>query len=270
MFQSPGSIFLKLGPITIRWYGVMIFLGFVLASTAAARLAKKLSINPEQLINCAFITFLGGVIGARLYFVALSWPYFQLHPEDICAIWKGGLSIHGGIIGGTIAGWLYCISQKLPALKYADILSAVAPLGQAIGRWGNFFNSEAFGRPVADNYPLRLFIPQENRPLLYRNNDYFHPTFLYESAWDFALFLLLYFVIAPRLRKYPGLSFVVYLAGYSLGRLFIEPLRVDSIMIAGAQAPFVVSAVTLLLSLISILIIFSVNRQNNGDSPSTS
>lgn len=268
MFQSPGAIFLKLGPLTIRWYGVMIALGFVVATTAAARLAKQLEINPEKLINCAFITFIGGVIGARLYFVGLSWPYFQHNPEDILAIWKGGLSIHGGIIGGTIAGWLYCKRQKLPALKYADVISAAAPIAQAIGRWGNFFNSEAFGRPVADDFPLRLFIPRENRPLPYMGNDYFHPTFLYESVWDFALFLLLYFVIAPRFKRYSGLTFIAYLAGYSLGRLFIEPLRVDSIMIAGAQAPFVVSAATLILAIISIFIVVQTNRQSNGEGSS--
>jgi phosphatidylglycerol---prolipoprotein diacylglyceryl transferase len=257
VFQSPGEIFLTL---TIRWYGVMIALGFLLASIAATRLAKKMNISPERLINCGLITFLGGVLGARLYFVALSWSYFQIHPFDIFATWKGGLSIHGGIIGGTIAGWLYCKKEKLPVLRYADVIASVLPLAQAIGRWGNFFNSEAFGRPVADDYPLRLFIPQEKRPQLYINNNYFHPTFLYESAWDLVLYLLLYFVLAEKLKKYPGMTFMSYLAGYSLGRLWIEPLRVDSIMVAGAQAPFVVSAAMLIFSMISLLIILRVNK----------
>lgn len=262
MFQSPGAILLKLGPLTIRWYGMLIGLGCILAIAAATRLSKKMEINADQLINCILITFLGGLLGARLYFVALSWPHYQENLSDVLAIWKGGLSIHGGIIGGTITGLLYCYRAKLPMLKYADVISSAVPLAQSIGRWGNFFNSEAFGRPVPDDFLMRLYIPKENRPHLYSNNDYFHPTFLYESIWDFALFLLLYFVLVERLRKYPGLTFMAYLAGYSIGRLLIEPLRVDSIMIGGAQAPFVVSAVTLVVATLLALIL--VKATQNG------
>jgi phosphatidylglycerol---prolipoprotein diacylglyceryl transferase len=264
MFQSPGSIFLKLGPVTIRWYGVMIALGFITASFALSRLAKKTGQNAESLINCAIACFIGGIIGARLYFVTLSWSYFQNHLWEICATWNGGLSIHGGIIGAVIAGCIYAYIYKLPALQYADILTSVAPLGQAIGRWGNFFNSEAFGKPVADNFPLRLFIPSENRPMAYLQNDYFHPTFLYESIWDFALFGLLYFIALPRLAAYPGLSFLLYIAGYSLGRMLIEPLRVDSIMIGNLQAPLVVSAANFVLALVAIVFLVFLYRRRRS------
>lgn len=244
----------------IRWYGVMIAFGFLLASFIATRLAKKYGLNAEKLINCGLICFIGGIIGARLYFVALSWPYFQDHLLEICATWKGGMSIHGGIIGGTAFGWLYCRQNNLPVFRYADIICSVLPLGQAIGRWGNFFNSEAFGKPVASNFPLRLFIPTECRPALYAENEYFHPTFLYESVWDFLLFLILSFVILPKANKYSGLAFMLYIAGYSLGRLLIEPLRVDSIMVAGLAAPLVVSAVALFLSSAAALILFNSQR----------
>jgi phosphatidylglycerol:prolipoprotein diacylglycerol transferase len=231
----------------------MIAIGFVLASLVLARLSKRLELDAEKIVNCAFVVFLGGVVGARLYFVALSWHEFQDHLLNIFAIWQGGISIHGGIIGGTIAGWLYCCLAKLPVARVADLLSTVTPLGQSIGRWGNFFNSELFGKPVASDYPLRLYIPPENRPALYKDNSFFHPAFLYESVWDLGLFLLLYYVVLPKTYRYPGVTFLLYIGGYSLGRMLIEPLRVDSIMVAGAQAPFVVSVVSLVLSAIALL-----------------
>jgi phosphatidylglycerol:prolipoprotein diacylglycerol transferase len=261
IFESPGAIFLKLGPITIRWYGLMIALGFMMASLTLSRFAKTTGLKPESLINCAFITFFGGIIGARLYFVALSWSYFQSHPWEICATWNGGLSIHGGIIGGLIAGCIYTHINRLPAFQYADILTSVAPLGQAIGRWGNFFNCEAFGKPVDDSFPLKLFIPPDKRPALYSHNSYFHPTFLYESIWDFVLFLLLYFVALPRLRAYPGLGFTLYIAGYSLGRILIEPLRVDSIMIGNWQAPLVVSMANFALAIFATIFLIYMHRR---------
>src|SRR4051812_28916627 len=121
MFQSPGPIFLKIGPLTIRWYGVMIAIGFLLATVAAARMAKRWGIDSEKLINGALITFMAGIIGARLYFVALSWDYFSLHQDEILATWNGGLSIHGGIIGGLIAGVIYCRLAKMPVLTCCDI-----------------------------------------------------------------------------------------------------------------------------------------------------
>jgi phosphatidylglycerol---prolipoprotein diacylglyceryl transferase len=262
MFQSPGPTLLQLGPITIRWYGLMIAIGFVLATLVLARLSKRLELDSEKIVNCAFIVFLGGVVGARLYFVILSWHEFQDHLLNIFAIWQGGISIHGGIIGGTIVGWLYCRRAKLPVPRVADLLSTVAPLGQAIGRWGNFFNSELFGRPVPSDYPLGLYIPPENRPLPYKDSSFFHPAFLYESVWDLSLFLVLYYFVLPKTYRYPGVTFLLYIFGYSLGRSLIEPLRVDSIMVAGAQAPFVVSVASLVLS--AIALIFAARHYMNS------
>lgn len=255
MFQSPGAVFFKLGPITIRWYGVMIALGFLLAAFVASRLARRWNMSSERIINLALVIFIGGIIGARLYFVILSWSYFSHHLSEIIATWHGGLSIHGGIIGGILVGAIYCNRARLPFLRCADLFACVVPLAQSIGRWGNFFNSEAFGKPVADSFPLKLYIPLENRPLSYYNYNYFHPTFLYESAWDFCLFLILYFVAAEKLKRYPGIVFFLYLAGYSVGRLLIEPLRVDSIVLLNLPAPSVVSAITLALSIVIAMLL---------------
>ncbi len=245
IFQSPGAILFHLGPLTIRWYGICIAVGFLIATYFGMRLAKSRGIDTDKLVNCALASFIGGIIGARLYFVALTWQYYREHVSEILATWNGGMSIHGGIIGGAIVGALFCRRNKLSILPICDILTSVLPLAQAIGRWGNFFNSEAFGLPVPNNFPLKLFIPVANRPMRFCGMSYFHPTFLYESIWDLSLFLLLYFYVAPKLQRYPGASSLVFLAGYSLGRILIEPLRTDSIMAFGMPAPLVVSAICL-------------------------
>jgi phosphatidylglycerol:prolipoprotein diacylglycerol transferase len=281
-FQSPGAILFHLGPLTVRWYGIMVALGFLAATSAATRLAKRWEMAPGQgscpfvdgfedkIVNLALLCFIGGIIGARLYFVALSWPQFASNPSEIFFSAREGfsirgLSIHGGIIGALIVGLTYCWRTKLPFLTSCDVIAACLPLGQAIGRWGNFFNSEAFGRPVPDHFPLKLFIPPDQRPLLFSNFQFFHPTFLYESLWDLALFLILFKYAADKLRKYPGLTSCVYLAGYSIGRLLIEPIRVDSIMFApGLPTPSLVSGLSLIIALIGMLIILMRNRARSA------
>ena len=261
---SPGAIALQFGPcalpngahfgpIVIRYYGIMIAFGFLTATWFATRLAKKRSIDADKLLNGALLCFIGGIIGARLYFVALSWPSFVGHPEEILATWLGGLSIHGGIVGAVIVGWIYCKVSKLDFLPALDVCASVVPLAQAIGRWGNFFNSEAFGKPVPDDFPIRLFIPSASRPAGYENSNYFHATFLYESIWNLCIFLLLYFFLSERLRRWPGMTFLAYLFLYSIGRFLIEPLRLDSIMVSGMAAPEVVSAAIIIGSALAMI-----------------
>ncbi len=260
VFQSPGPILCQLGPLTVRWYGVMIALGFMLAVAMAVRRTRARGLDSDKIINLALICFVAGVLGARLYYAALNLSYFLIHPADILATWKGGLSIHGGLIGGTIAGIYYLHREKLPILTYCDILFASIPLAQAIGRWGNFFNSEAFGHPVADNFLLKLFIPQDCRPMAFRTYSYFHPTFLYESVWNFGLFFILYFYASKKLINYPGAVSCLYLAGYSLGRMIIEPMRVDSIAnYMNIPVPLLVSAGTMAIALCALLRIYQKN-----------
>lgn len=258
--SSPGAIFFKVGAVTVRWYGVMIALGFLAATWAASALAKRRDFNVDHLINGSLVAFMSGILGARLYFVALSWESFAQHPQDILATWLGGLSIHGGIIGGLIGGWLYCRLMKISFLTGIDIAAAVLPLAQAIGRWGNFFNSEAFGRPVDEDFPLRLLIAPEHRPGGLESYKYFHPTFLYESVWNLLIFFILYYVTFNRLKAYPGMNFLAYLLLYSVGRFLIEPLRTDSIMFGTLPAPSVVSGALIVLSAVAILIYFAIAR----------
>ena len=238
----------------------MFAVGFICASMIASRVAKSRGIDSEQLTNTALVCFIAGIVGARLYYVVLSWQDFLSRPLDIFATWQGGLSIHGGIIGGAIAGYLYAAYQKMPKRQVADLVSIILPLGQAIGRWGNFFNSEAFGIPVPLDFPLAVFIPPDSRPLQYANYELFHATFLYESLWDLGIFLLIYFGLLKRLSDYPGLCFLIYIALYSIGRLMIEPLRTDSIMAGSIPIPIVASLVFLFASLLFIPIFIKMAK----------
>jgi len=252
-FYSPGQIFLHIGPISIRYYGLMYLVGFILASFALKKLANRYNLESESLINCALVCFIGGIVGARLYFVLLNCPYFFNHITEIFAVWRGGLSIHGGIIGAFLIGLWYARRLALPIWPTADILTVVAPLAQAIGRWGNFFNCELFGLPVNQNFPFKQYIPSEMRPAQFATNEFFQPAFLYESCWDLVLFLLLYFLIFPRFKNYPGVTFCIYLIGYSLGRILIEPIRLDSIMFGNIKVPLVVSYFFLFASLTALI-----------------
>ncbi len=248
--ESPGAILFKIGPVTVRWYGLMFVIGFFSAAALAMRLGKKWEMDTEEMLNTAFWGFGGGVLGARIYYVLLEYKRFLQDPIQAFMIWTGGLSIHGGLLGGILAGYIYCKVRKLPFLRTADLMLASLPLAQAIGRWGNFFNSEAFGRPVNSDFPLKLYIPPESRPLEFHEQQYFHPTFLYESIYDLLLFSVLYFGLAERVKNYPGLLSCIYLAGYSIGRLIIEPMRSDSLLAFGIPAAILTSSIMLGISFI--------------------
>jgi phosphatidylglycerol:prolipoprotein diacylglycerol transferase len=251
----------------------MIALGFLLATFAAAVLAKKRGLNSDKLVDCALVSFIGGIIGARLYHVALNPQYFCNHPNEILATWLGGLSIHGGLLGGVIAGAIFCRVTKFPFIKGCDVVGAVLPLAQAVGRWGNFFNSEAFGRPMLGNYPIKLFIADPYRPPVYEKYFYFHPTFLYECIWDLAIFAVLYFYLSNKLKDYPGMTFLAYLVLYSFGRFLIEPLRLDSIMFGSVPVASVVSGFLFVVAALAMGVVFSVYKrrasQENTESQSS-
>lgn len=227
ILKSPGSVAIEIGPITIYWYGIIIAIAFIIGLAVTAYIAKKQNENSENIFDLANYLLIFGVIFARLYYVIFNWQYYGLHHDEIIKVWHGGLSIHGAIIGGFIVLIVYTYIHKLSLFKYADLLSYGLVLGQAIGRWGNFFNSEAFGKPT--DLSLKLYIAPESRPLGYSQFEYFHPAFLYESIWNLVVFLLLYFVIRKKFNGYNGAILFSYLFLYSIGRLFIENVRIDSI-----------------------------------------
>ncbi|MEY2983638.1 MAG: Prolipoprotein diacylglyceryl transferase [Cyanobacteriota bacterium] len=233
LFQSPGPVLLKVGFFTLRWYGFLIASAVIIGLNLSQWLAAKRQINPDLLNDLAVWLVLAAIPCARLYYVAFEWPRYAQNPAGILAIWQGGIAIHGALIGGTLATVLFVRRHHLSFWNLADVLVPSVILGQAIGRWGNFFNSEAFGAPT--NLPWKLYIPPANRPPSMANVEFFHPTFLYESLWNLGVFallltLFLYGVRHPQRIK-TGAIACVYLIGYSLGRMWIEGLRMDSLML---------------------------------------
>ena len=232
IFSSPGAIALKLGFLTIYWYGIIIALAFVIAFNITLYFIKK-KYSEEQteifknIYDIVFYILLFGILGARMYFVLLNLNYYLINPTEIIMLNHGGLSIHGGLLGGAIAILIYTKLKKLNFHKYADMLVIGLPIGQAIGRWGNFFNSEAFGRPTESFF--KVLIPLEKRPLEYFEYQYFQPTFFYEFLWNIFVFLILYFVIKKYFSNKYGVLLYSYLILYSIGRIFIEFFRTDSV-----------------------------------------
>ena len=239
MFQSPGSeIPLPLGPLTLRWYGLLIATAVLIGLYLSSWLAKQRKLENGLISDLLPLLVLFSVVGARIYYVAFEWRNYAGSPLKALAIWEGGIAIHGALIAGTLTLILFCRWRRQPFWDVLDVLVPSVALGQAIGRWGNFFNSEAFGVPT--DLPWKLFIPTSSRPLLYSDSEFFHPTFLYESIWNLLLFIVLIAVFRTGIKRSgsvpAGAMSCLYLIGYSLGRVWIEGLRIDPLCI-GALPP---------------------------------
>jgi phosphatidylglycerol:prolipoprotein diacylglycerol transferase len=237
ILQSPGPLLVELGPLAIRWYGLLIAVAVLLGLWVSSQLAKMRGLDPGVISDLLPLIVLSAVIGARHYYVLFEWRQYQINWLEAFQIWKGGIAIHGALLGGSIAVIAYSRWMKLSFWALMDVLLPSVALGQAIGRWGNFFNSEAFGLPTS--LPWKLFIPVANRPAAYLNQSWFHPTFLYESIWDLGLFVLLIILFRQRrtngewLLPKGGIS-CVYAFCYSIGRFWIEGLRLDPLCLWGS------------------------------------
>ncbi len=262
VFTSPGPD-LRLGPITLRWYGMLIALAVLVGVTLSQALAKRRHLKPDLITDLAVWLVIGAIPAARLYYVLFQWDYYRQHPGQIVAIWQGGIAIHGAILGGMLVTWLFCRVQKLSFWRIADLLAPALVLGQAIGRWGNFFNSEAFGRPT--DVPWKLLIPPNRRPPGLADVAYYHPTFLYESLWNLMVLglLLLLFFRFPQAKR--GTVFLVYAITYSLGRFWIEGLRMDSLMLGPMRVAQLVSVGAIILGCIGLAWLYFLRRNLPGD-----
>lgn len=262
MFQSPGSIAFSIGPFSVHWYGILIGLGILLAYFYASAEFKRRKIDRKHLDDMVFWLVLAGILGARIYYVLFTSGYYFAHPLEALAIWKGGLAIHGALIGGALTFAIYVLKHKLKWTLYADAIAPGMLLAQAIGRWGNFFNSEAFGAPT--QLPWKLFIPEQNRPAQYVDFSYFHPTFLYESLWNLLGFALLVWLARRGGRQAgehrAGYVFFTYFIWYSVGRFFIESLRTDSLYMGQFRAAQIASVLLFSLGLAGLIILRKKSR----------
>jgi phosphatidylglycerol---prolipoprotein diacylglyceryl transferase len=246
---SPNPVLFQFGPLIVRYYGLIIALALFLAVLLGLKLAKKAGFTADEVFDLSFWLALVGLIGARLYEVLILEPgYFLSHLSEIVKIWHGGLAIHGAIIGGVIALLVWCRRNKKDFWLTADIIAVVLPLAQALGRWGNYFNQEVFGRPT--NLPWGIFITPTNRPAGFSENQYFHPTFLYESVLNLILFLILFIVYRKnKLKK--GQYLAVYLIGYGVIRFLMEFIRIDqTAMILGLRWPQIFSLILIMIGAI--------------------
>ena len=250
--QSPGETFLNLGFITIRWYGLLISLSVIMGLLISKKLAKSRNIDPQYISDVLPSLIISSIVGARAYYVIFEWRHYSgnnfftsfnlfnnaIQIPSFLAIWEGGIAIHGGLIGGFLCILLFCKSKNIHLKTFIDILIPSIILGQSIGRWGNFFNNEAFGVPT--DLPWKLFIPIQYRPIEFINSEFFHPTFIYESLWNCLIFIILIIIFNKQNKNNsvrPGFISCLYLISYSFGRFWIEGLRIDPLCIGG-MPPF--------------------------------
>lgn len=250
----------SIGEFSVAWYGIIIAVGFLLALWYGMRNAKRLGVNTDKMIDVVIGGIIGGIIGARLYYVIFSWDNYKDNLTDIFMIWNGGLAIYGGIIGAVLVGGLVCKWRKV---KFPAMLDLAAPgflIGQAVGRWGNFVNIEAYGsntdlpwgmwsKKIVDDYAHLT-----STGAGFNTAEPVHPCFLYESLWCLLGFFLIHFLVSKR-RRFDGEVFLSYVAWYGLGRVFIEGLRVDSLPLGNLRVSQVLAGLSVLIAVAFIIAI---------------
>ena len=262
IFTSPGDTAFSILGFTIYWYGVVMalacFAGVVVSYLFFARTNKKKF--AEKIWDCSIWVLIGGILGARIYYCLLNPVYYFTNPWEILNFREGGLSVHGAILGGILTAFITAKMNGLKLLRLLDAYACGMSIAQSIGRWGNFFNSEAFGRPT--ELPWKLYIPFSHRPEGYLQYDYFHPTFLYESVADFCVFVVLWLLMRRFAVRYSGLTFFSYLVLYSIVRIFVESLRIDSALnIGGIAVAKIVSAIILVIGVVGIIFVLRYKKR---------
>ncbi|MBE7709455.1 MAG: prolipoprotein diacylglyceryl transferase [Cyanobacteria bacterium SIG32] len=253
IFQSPGEIAFTVFGFSVYWYGIMMALAVFAAVFCANFLAKKTDLPDNFFIDYSPIFIIIGLLGARLYYCLLNFEYYLYAPLEIFDIRQGGLSIHGMLLIGIFLVYFIAKRYKLSFLLMADVLACSVVLAQAIGRWGNFFNSEAFGRPMTSSWGL--YIKPIYRPSEFINYQYFHPTFLYESIADLLIFAFLIWIFKSNKCK-TGMVFFAYLILYSIVRFVIEGFRVDSALdIYGMPVAQIISIVLIFCGICGLVLI---------------
>ena len=243
-------VFIHLGKVTIYYYSVMILLGVIVASFIILKEAKRNNMK-EYIENLIFYILIFGIIGARLYYVIFYDEIYDL--LSILEIWNGGLAIYGGIIAGLLTVIYFAKKHKQSILKTTDILAPGLIIAQAIGRWGNFFNQEAFGSSVSLSYLKSIHVPQFIIDGMYINGAYHHPTFLYESIWCLIGFIIL-IIMRKYLKNREGTLTFIYFIWYGIGRFFIESLRTDSLYLGNIKISKLVSIILIIIGLTGIII----------------
>ncbi|MBM7707236.1 phosphatidylglycerol:prolipoprotein diacylglycerol transferase [Chryseomicrobium aureum] len=239
----------QLGPLSIRWYGVIIALGIVVAFLVAQKEMVKRGFHQEYLTDLLLWAIPLAIIGARIYYVIFKWENYADNPLDAFKIWEGGIAIHGALIASFLTAYFFTRKRKDSFLKVTDIVAPSILIGQTVGRWGNFINQEAHGGEVTRSFLESLYIPNWIIEQMNIRGTYYHPTFLYESIWNLTGVVIL--IVLRKVNLLRGEMFLFYLTWYSVGRFFIEGLRTDSLYLVGdLRTAQVVSLVTIVVAII--------------------
>ncbi len=257
---------ISIGNFTIAYYGIVIAIGMLIGMRVAMWRAKETGQKPDDYVDIVLIGMIVGIIGARIYYVVFSWDAYKNDPLSVFNIRQGGLAIYGGIIGGALAVLVLSKIKKIPFGVIFDTIAMSVPIGQIVGRWGNFFNREAFGKYTDSLFAMQLPVSAVRQHEISEEMwahlqtiggiDYIqvHPTFLYEGCWNLMVLLILFLI--RKKMKFNGELFLFYIAGYASGRFWIESLRTDQLLIMNTEIPvsMVVSAVAFVGAVLMILI----------------
>ncbi|MBM7580087.1 phosphatidylglycerol:prolipoprotein diacylglycerol transferase [Jeotgalibacillus terrae] len=253
--QPIDPVAFSVGPLSVAWYGLIIGTGIVLGYLLANREADRLGMPKDMFADLLIWAVPIAIISARIYYVIFQWDYYSQNPGEIVAIWNGGIAIHGALIGSVATGVVFAKIKNLSFWKIVDIAAPSIILGQMLGRWGNFINQEAHGGEVSRSFLEGLFIPDWiiNQMYIEVNGSfaYYHPTFLYESVWNFAGLILL--LLLRKVNPIRGEIFLSYVIWYSVGRAFVEGLRTDSLMLT--ETIRVAQAISILLVIVAVALI---------------
>ena len=236
-----------LGPLNVRLYGIVIAVGLLLAVIYGLKRSKQFGLKEDDILDGVLGIVPFAIICARLYYCAFSWSDYKDNPLSILYIWEGGLAIYGGVIGAALGVVVFCALKKVKLGAVLDLVAISFLIGQAIGRWGNFFNREAFGSPTEGFFKMGLLNTLSGKM------EYYHPTFLYESLWNAAGFAVLHFL--SKKRQYDGQMALGYALWYGLGRTFIEGLRLDSLYIGDFRVSQLLAAVSCFAAATVLLIL---------------
>lgn len=236
--------------IDVMWYGILMASGMIIGTLVAIKEGKRVGIKEDDILDLAIVAIPSGLICARLYYVIFNWDFYSENMSQILNFRGGGMAIHGALIGGVLAGYIFSKYKKISFFKLADTVIIGMPLAQAIGRWGNFINQEAHGGPT--DLPWGIMV----------NGQKVHPTFLYESIWNLGIFVFLW--VFRKKKQYEGQIIVLYTILYSTGRFFIEGLRTDSLMIGPLRMAQVISLIGVIGGIIVHIYLSKKNKQQEN------
>lgn len=258
-----NRVLVQIGPVSIYWYSVIMLFAVIIGYQIVISYSKKISYKTNCFMDMVLYLVIWAIIGARIYYVVFNFSAYKDNLLDIFMIWKGGLAIYGAVLAGIIYIFYYCKKHDLNFVKVLDIYSLSLLLGQAIGRWGNFFNGEAYGGKTTLEALRGGHIPEFIIQGMYIDGAYRQPTFLYESLWC----LIGVFILLGIRKKYSnqvGKQVCFYLMWYGFGRFFIEGLRTDSLYLGSFRVSQIVSIIMVIIGLIGNFVIFRKNRVNNS------